>query len=283
MRESSDFIMQALVFSRKNLVLALGKRLYGRRCLCLNSPGRKRQKGEAAVTKTSLCSTAFLAAALCTPGALMAQANTGYWTGPGGAVWKSSSVCVRASYWSPAMATSECDADLVPRPAAAPAPAPAPAAAPRAAPAPAPMATPAPAPAAPVAKPAAPKPRTHTATLTELFPSGGATLSPAARARIDKEVIEPMRGFASISLIHVDGHTDRIGSPQANQKLSERRADAVANYLVSKGADRSKIETLGSGKTNPIKSCPDQKDRKKLVECLAPNRRVIVQVTGMPR
>lgn len=232
------------------------------------------------VTKISLCSTAFLAAALSVPGALMAQANQGYWTGPGGAVWKSSSACVRASYWSPAMATSECDPDLVPRPAAAPAPAPAPRAAPApAAPAPAVK----PAPAAPVAKPAAPKPRTVTATLTELFPTGGATLSPAARARIDKEVLEPMRGLSSISLIHVDGHTDRLGSHEANQKLSERRANAVANYLVSKGADRSKIETLGSGKTNPIKSCPDQKDRKKLAECLAPNRRVIVQMTGMPR
>jgi OOP family OmpA-OmpF porin len=232
------------------------------------------------VTKTRLCSTAFLAAALCAPGALMAQASTGYWTGPGGAVWKSSSVCVRASYWSPAMATSECDPDLVPRPAAAPAPAPAPRAAPT--PPPAPVVTPAPKP-APVAKPAAPKPVQRTATLTDYFASNSATLSPKARAQIDKEVIEPMRGMSSISLIYIEGHTDRIGSPQANQRLSERRAEAVANYLVSKGADRSKIETLGLGKTNPVKSCPDQKDRKKLAECLAPNRRVVVQVTGMPR
>lgn len=233
------------------------------------------------MTKTSLCSTAFLAAALSIPGPLLAQAPQGYWTGPGGSVWKSSGNCVRASYWSPSMATSECDPDLVPRPAAAPAPTPAPA--PRAAPAPAPAPAMKPAP-APVAKPAAPpKPRVHTATLTDLFPSGGARLSPAARARIDKEVIAPMGGFSSISLIHVDGHTDRLGSHAANQKLSEQRAEAVANYLVSKGADRSKIETLGSGKTNPIKSCPDQKDRKKLAECLAPNRRVIVEVRGMPR
>jgi OmpA-OmpF porin, OOP family len=241
------------------------------------------------VTKTSLCSTAFLSAALFIPGPLIAQTSQGYWVGPGGSVWKSAGSCVRASYWSPAMASSECDPDLVPKPAAAPAPAPAPLAAPPApppapTPAPAPAAKPAPAPLAPVAKPAAPpKPRVHTATLTELFPFGGATLSPAARARIDKEVLEPMRGFSSISLVHVDGHTDRIGSHEANQKLSEQRAEAVANYLVSKGADRSKIETLGSGKTNPIKSCPDQRDRKKLAECLAPNRRVIVEVRGMPR
>lgn len=229
------------------------------------------------MSKTSLCSTAFLAAALSIPGPLLAQAGSGYVTWSGGVV-KWAGGCVRASYWTPSMATSECDPDLVPRPAAAPAPAPAPV--PRAAPAPAPRPAPAP---APVAKPAAPKPTTATATLTELFPEGGAKLSPAARARIDKEVLAPMKNMSSYSLVYVEGHTDRLGSQQANQRLSEQRADAVANYLVSKGVDRSKIQSIGMGKTNPIKSCPDQKDRKKLIACLAPNRRVVVQVTGMPR
>jgi OOP family OmpA-OmpF porin len=236
------------------------------------------------VTKTSLCSTAFLAAALCVPGALMAQGQTsGYLTTPASTVpvVKWAGGCVRTSYWSPAMATSECDPDLVPRPAAAPAPAPAPSPAP----VPAPVAKPAPAPvapAAPVAKPA-PKPATRTATFTDTFATGSATLSPAARARIDKEIIVPLSNMSSVSLIYIEGHTDRLGSQQANQKLSERRADAVANYLVSKGVDRSKIQSLGMGKTNPVKSCPDQKDRKQLAECLAPNRRVVVQVTGMAR
>lgn len=229
------------------------------------------------MTKTSLCSTAFLAAALSIPGILLAQPaanNSGYLTWAGG-VTKWAGGCVRASYWAPSMATSECDPDLVPRAAPAPVPAPAPTPAPQAAPAP----KPAPAP-APVAKPA---PKPATVTLTDTFASGSATLSPAARANIDKQVIEPMKNMSSVSLIYIEGHTDRLGSQQSNQKLSERRADAVANYLASKGVDRSKIETIGMGKTNPVKSCPDMKDRKKLVECLAPNRRVVVQVTGMPR
>ncbi len=226
------------------------------------------------MTKTSLCSTAFLAAALSIPGTLLAQpaSGSGYATWAGGVV-KWAGGCVRASYWTPAMATSECDSDLVPRPAAAPAPAPQAAPAPKPAPAPAPVAKPAPKP--------APKPATI--TLTDTFATGSATLSPAARANIDKQVIEPMKNMSSVSLVYVEGHTDRLGSQQANQRLSERRADAVANYLVSKGVDRSKIETIGMGKTNPVKSCPDQKDRKALVACLAPNRRVVVQVTGMPR
>jgi outer membrane protein OmpA-like peptidoglycan-associated protein len=46
------------------------------------------------------------------------------------------------------------------------------------------------------------------------------------------------------------------------------------------------METIGFGKTNPVKSCPGQltpKTRKELIECLAPNRRVAVEVKGPPR
>ena len=230
------------------------------------------------MTKISLCATALLTAALCIPGTLLAQPVPSYATWAGGVV-KWSGGCVRASGQSTPPLLAECDPQLTPKPAAAaPAPAPAPQPAPVAPPAP--VAKPAPAPAAPVAKPA---PKPQTATFTDTFASGSATLSPTARAAIDKQVLEPMKNMSSVSLVYVEGHTDRLGSHEANQKLSERRADAVANYLVSKGVDRSKIQSLGMGKTNPVKSCPDQKDRKKLVECLAPNRRVVVQVTGMPR
>ena len=65
--------------------------------------------------------------------------------------------------------------------------------------------------------------------------------------------------------------------------LSEKRAEAVRAYLVSKGVDAAKVETLGFGKTLPIKACPDQKDRKGLIACLADNRRVVVEVQGSPR
>ena len=58
------------------------------------------------------------------------------------------------------------------------------------------------------------------------------------------------------------------------------RANAVKAYLVKKGVDASKIETFGFGKTSPIKSCPDQKDRKALNACLEPNRRVEIEGEG---
>jgi OOP family OmpA-OmpF porin len=167
-----------------------------------------------------------------------------------------------------------------PQPVATPAPPPPPP--PVAQPAPPPP-QPAPAP-KPVAKPEPPKkPAVITVTSTELFEFDRATLTPEARAKLDKEIVERAKDLGSISLVHVDGHADRLGSHEYNQRLSERRAEAVRAYLVSRGFDASRIETLGSGKTNSVKSCPDQNNRKALIECLAPNRRVVVELKGMPR
>ena len=204
-------------------------------------------------------------------GLARAQDKAGYWTNPasGNMVWKNATgLCWRAGYWTPAMAIAECDPDLVPK---APAPTPA---------APPPPPKPAPAP-APAPKPAAAK--TLVITSTELFEFDKSTLTPAARARVDTEVVARLNEFATIQFINVNGHTDRLGSSQYNQKLSERRAETIKAYLISKGADASKIETYGFGKTLPVKSCPDQRDRKALIACLQPNRRVEVEVKGVPK
>jgi len=165
-----------------------------------------------------------------------------------------------------------------------PAPKPAPAATPPA-PAPQPQAVPPPPP-APVAKPqpAAPKkPAVVNLASTELFEFNKAVLTQEARAKLDNEVLAKLRDLKDVRYIIVNGHADRLGSVQYNQKLSEKRADAVRAYLVSKGVDAGKVETLGFGKTLPVKSCPDQKDRKGLIGCLSPNRRVVVEVQGSPR
>jgi OOP family OmpA-OmpF porin len=165
-----------------------------------------------------------------------------------------------------------------PKPAAAPPPAPKPE--PRAAPPPPP---PPPAP-KPVAKPEAPKkPAVVNLASTELFEFNKAVLTQEARAKLDAEVLGKLRDLKDIRYIIVNGHADRLGSAQYNQRLSEKRAEAVRAYLVSKGVDAAKVETLGFGKTLPVKACPDQKDRKSTIECLAPNRRVVVEVQGTPR
>ena len=220
-------------------------------------------------------STASAAVVLCATFAAslpaLAQAQPdGYWfSAPSGVSAKNSfGQCWRSSYWTPAMATMECDPDLVPRPAPV-----------AAAPKPAPVVKPAPVP----AKPVPPKPMVITLKASELFAFNKATLTPQARTTLDNEVIAKLKTIREVKFINVNGHTDRLGSAQYNQKLSEKRADAVKAYLASKGVDAAKIETYGFGKTQPVKSCPDNRNRKALIECLAPNRRVEVEIQGGPR
>ena len=96
-------------------------------------------------------------------------------------------------------------------------------------------------------------------------------------------MIAKLKELGDIRYVNVNGHADRLGTPQYNQRLSEKRADAVRAYLVSKGADSAKVEVFGFGKTLPVQSCPDNSKRPALIECLAPNRRVVVEVQGTPR
>jgi len=177
-------------------------------------------------------------------------------------------LCWRTGYWTPSMATVECDPDLVPKPPPAPAPVVAP-----------PPAPPAPAPAP--APPPAPAVQKITLASKALFDFDKAVLKPEGKAAIDSEIIAKLKDVQKLELVLVTGHTDRIGTQAYNQKLSERRADAVRDYLVSKGVARDKIETLGMGKTQPVPGVKcEMKAMKQLIACLAPNRRVEVEVKG---
>jgi OOP family OmpA-OmpF porin len=168
--------------------------------------------------------------------------------------------------------------------ASSPEPAPAPAPQPQSLPAP-PPAPPKAAPAPAAAAPAPPKRCDAQVTFQkdETFAFDRYVLTEAAKQRLDQDVIGKLATCASIEAVVIEGHADRIGSQQYNQKLSERRADSVRAYLVGKGTDRSKIETIGMGKTVPAAFCPDNKDRKALIACLAPSRRAITSIKGSAR
>ena len=88
----------------------------------------------------------------------------------------------------------------------------------------------------------------------------------------------------AIRSVTIEGHTDRIGSKAANKVLSQRRAEAVRDYLANKGVDRGRLEAIGLGSSRPVKVCEGKqyrRDREALIECLAPNRRVeVLPVTG---
>src|SRR5215475_8698138 len=196
------------------------------------------------------------------------QPNANIWRSGsyGGTPGVNDTLCWRTGYWTPAMAIIECDPDLVPKPAPPPPPPAAPAPPP-------PPPPPAPAPAPTVQK--------ITLAATALFDFDKAVLKPEGMAAIDREVISKLKDVTKLELVLVTGHTDRIGSQAYNQRLSERRANAVRDYLVSQGVAKDKIETLGMGKTQPVPGVVcNQKNMKERIACYAPLRRVEVEVKG---
>ena len=112
------------------------------------------------------------------------------------------------------------------------------------------------------------------------FAFGKANLKPQAKATLDGIYGE----IAQINNanVAVAGYTDRIGKDAPNVKLSQRRADSVANYLVAKGVPTQNISAVGHGKANPVtgSTCDAVKGRKALIACLAPDRRVEIAVNG---
>lgn len=141
---------------------------------------------------------------------------------------------------------------------------------------------------APVAAPTpAPAPEVQTKRFTlksdVLFNFNKATLKAEGQQSLDQlysqlSSLDPKDGS-----VIVLGFTDRIGSEQYNQALSEKRAQSVVDYLVSKGIPSDKISARGLGKTSPVtgSTCDNVKPRPSLIDCLAPDRRVEIEVKGI--
>ncbi|OFL96008.1 hypothetical protein HMPREF2732_08320 [Haemophilus sp. HMSC061E01] len=112
------------------------------------------------------------------------------------------------------------------------------------------------------------------------FAFGKANLKPQAKATLDGIYGEIAQ--VNNANVAVAGYTDRIGKDAPNLKLSQRRADSVANYLVAKGVPAQNISAVGHGKANPVtgSTCDAVKGRKALIACLAPDRRVEIAVNG---
>ena len=110
-----------------------------------------------------------------------------------------------------------------------------------------------------------------------LFAFDKDVLKDEGKAKLDTEVVEKMKAHPEAELVMITGHTDRIGSAQYNQKLSERRANAVKKYLTSQGIEESRLHAVGKGQSDPLVDCKGVRG-KKLIDCLQPNRRVVVEV-----
>jgi OOP family OmpA-OmpF porin len=165
-------------------------------------------------------------------------------------------------------------------PPLAEAPAPAPYVAP-----PAPTPTPAPVYVAPTPAPTPPPPPMRRVTLSaeSLFGFDKSELRPEGMRSLDALAAELQS--TRYDNVRIIGHTDRIGTPAYNQALSERRAEAVRNYLVSNGrVDAGRITSVGQGEQTAVTKpdeCKGKKATPSLIACLKADRRVDVEVTGM--
>ena len=174
-------------------------------------------------------------------------------------------LCVRTGFWTPAGAATDpngckCDKDLIPKEVCEPKVAAAPAA-----------------PKTTGTKPAGEK---ITVAADALFDFNKATLRPEGMKKLD-EVVAKSQSLVLEVVIAV-GHADRIGSAAYNQKLSEKRAAAVKDYVVKKGIPANRVYTEGKGSKQPVTKAGQCKGPKsaKVIACLQPDRRVDIEIIG---
>jgi len=82
------------------------------------------------------------------------------------------------------------------------------------------------------------------------FDTGKSTLKTSSYPALD-DIVEVMKLKPNMK-IEIGGHTDNVGEPQSNMRLSKSRANAVKNYLISKGINASRLTAVGYGETKPI-------------------------------
>ncbi|CAG0911751.1 unnamed protein product, partial [Cyprideis torosa] len=105
-----------------------------------------------------------------------------------------------------------------------------------------------------------------------LFALDSARLSDAGKAEL-ANVVNQLRGFDKVRNISIVGHTDSTGSAAYNQKLSEKRAQSVLDYMVSKGVNPALLNASGAGEGSPV---ADNKTRAGRAQ----NRRVDINIDG---
>ena len=195
------------------------------------------------MNKPSKIALALAFAAATATGAVSAQTSgeVNNWQSNFGEVWKNGTneLCWRNNFWTPATGIAGCDGVPVAQ-----------------------------APEAPVVAPTSTKVVLNADTF---FDFDKATLKPEGRQVLD-QVADQARTLELETLIAV-GHTDSTGPEAYNLKLSERRANSVKEYLVSKGIPADRIYTEGKGEADPIATNATREGR-------AQNRRVEIEIVG---
>lgn len=113
-----------------------------------------------------------------------------------------------------------------------------------------------------------------------LFDFDSDALSPQGEREIDELASWVLQGMADGSSVIVIGHADRLGDEAYNQVLSERRAVTVRRALIKRGIREGRISSWGEGDRRPVQQCSEIASIAAQRACLAPNRRVDIQITG---
>jgi len=102
-----------------------------------------------------------------------------------------------------------------------------------------------------------------------IFEKGKAVINSKSYPELD-ELVAMMKDSPKIE-IQLEGHTDNIGNPQANMKLSQDRVDAVKKYITTRGINKNRVKTKAFGGSQPIA-------KENTEEARAKNRRVEMRV-----
>jgi OmpA-OmpF porin, OOP family len=114
-----------------------------------------------------------------------------------------------------------------------------------------------------------PQPRFSLGNPTEVplqFRTGSFELTPQSKANLSALAGSLKAPGNTAKRIRITGHTDRSGSAAVNQRLSQRRAQAAADFVAKQGVARGRIEAVGRGFAEPLPGVPASSARNRRVE-----------------
>jgi type VI secretion system protein ImpL len=117
-----------------------------------------------------------------------------------------------------------------------------------------------------------------------LFASGSSQVTPAGATLLSRvaESLKTPPPTGSRRMIKVLGYADVMGRPSTNVTLSQDRANVVRAAFIAHGIRPDSLQALGRGSLDPVVECPESMSRSERVACLAPNRRVEVDIRLVP-
>lgn len=113
-----------------------------------------------------------------------------------------------------------------------------------------------------------------------LFSFDSADLTEEGKAALNDMLSQLSAESLQQQKLQIRGYADEIGTPDYNLGLSQRRAAAVRDYLVSRGMVSDYIAMEGLGEADPVVNCSGKRGNT-LIECLAPNRRTEIEFSAM--